>query len=354
MRVLFAFSVLFALSACSPPPDAPRERIVVPTGASFNQVTDSLTAHGVIGIRPWFKFLARVRRLDREVHAGVYEFPRGSSAWLVLTSLAAGKIVLVRFTAPEGLTVLELADVAEARLKIPAESLIVAADDLDESEELGLARTSLEGFLLPETYEVREGISARELVRTMVEEFQRRWSPGWDARLDSLRLSRADLVSLASIVEGEARHDEDRPIIAGVYLNRLRRGMPLQADPTVQYAIQLKTGERKPRLFFKDYEIPSAYNTYLHPGLPPGPVNSPGIKSIAAALYPAEVPYLYFVAGPDGRHVFSRTAEEHNRAIARIRELQKGGTAQWHQRGKKVVSPRPAPAGPPHRPPALE
>jgi UPF0755 protein len=136
-------------------------------------------------------------------------------------------------------------------------------------------------------------------------------------------MSRSDILALASIVEGEARHDEDRPIIAGVYMNRLRRGMPLQADPTVQYAIQLKTGERKPRLFFKDYEFPSPYNTYLHQGLPPGPVNSPGLRSIAAALYPADVPYLYFVAGPDGRHVFSRTIREHNAAVARIQAEQR-------------------------------
>ncbi|MGH7701853.1 MAG: endolytic transglycosylase MltG, partial [Gemmatimonadales bacterium] len=114
-------------------------------------------------------------------------------------------------------------------------------------------------------------------------------------------------------------------IIAGVYRNRLRLGMALQADPTVQYAIQLKTGERKPRLFFKDYEIRSPYNTYLHPGLPPGPVNSPGIRSILAALYPAPVPYLYFVAQPDGHHLFTRTIAEHQAAIGRVRRMARNG-----------------------------
>jgi UPF0755 protein len=113
--------------------------------------------------------------------------------------------------------------------------------------------------------------------------------------------------------------DDERPVIAGVYLNRVRRRMPLQADPTVQYAIQLQTGERKPRLLNKDYQFPSPYNTYLNPGLPPGPVNSPGLSSIEAALYPADVPYLFFVAGQDGRHVFSRTYGEHLRAIAQVR-----------------------------------
>jgi UPF0755 protein len=159
----------------------------------------------------------------------------------------------------------------------------------------------------------------------MAAEFRRRWLPEWDRRLDSLGMTRTQLLTLASIVEGEARHDDERGIIAGVYSNRLRLGMLLQADPTVQYAIQLATGERKARLWFKDLEIQSPYNTYLHAGLPPGPVNSPGIKSIEAALYPAMVPWLYFVAAPDGHHVFTRTLAEHNRAVEEVRRLERDG-----------------------------
>ena len=139
-------------------------------------------------------------------------------------------------------------------------------------------------------------------------------------------------MTFASIVEGEARADDERETIAGVYHNRLRIGMALQADPTVQYAIFLATGKRKPRLFTKDYQFRSPYNTYLNPGLPPGPVNSPSRRSIEASLYPARVPYLYFVAGPDGRHVFSRTYDEHLRAIAKVRE-RRGGGAGRRQRG---------------------
>ena len=153
----------------------------------------------------------------------------------------------------------------------------------------------------------------------MGSEFLKQWQPGWDQRLDSLGWTRHQAVTMASIVEGEARHDDERPIIAAVYANRLRLGMPLQADPTVQYALQLRTGQRKPRLYFHDYGTNSPYNTYLHPGLPPGPVNSPGLASIQAALYPSAVPYLFFVAGPDGHHVFSRTLREHNRAIQELR-----------------------------------
>jgi UPF0755 protein len=125
-------------------------------------------------------------------------------------------------------------------------------------------------------------------------------------------------------VEGEARVDEEREVIAGVYHNRLRIGMALQADPTVQYAIMLETGNRKPRLFTKDYRFPSPYNTYLYPGLPPGPVNSPGRRSIEASLYPAKVPFLYFVAMPDGRHRFSATYDEHLRNVAESRRAFRG------------------------------
>ena len=131
-------------------------------------------------------------------------------------------------------------------------------------------------------------------------------------------IDRHAVVTLASIVETEAKVDSDRPLIAAVYRNRLRLGMPLQADATVQYAIQLATGSRKSRLYEKDYGFPSEYNTYLHPGLPPGPVGAPGSQSIEAVLFPAESPYLYYVARPDGSHVFSRSYAEHLRAVRRI------------------------------------
>ena len=225
----------------------------------------------------------------------------------------------VRFTAPEGLTLLELATLAETRLEIPRDTLLAHARDPALQERLIGPLPSLEGYLLPETYTLPLPVTADALLEAMVAEFERRWNPAWSTRLDSLGMTRNQLLTLASIVEGEARHDDERATIAGVYGNRLRLGMLLQADPTVQYAVQLATGQRKSRLWFKDLEIESPYNTYRHPGLPPGPVNSPGIKSIEAALYPAPVPYLYFVAAEDGHHVFSRTLVEHNRAIEGIR-----------------------------------
>jgi UPF0755 protein len=324
--LLSALSVFSALSTIACGSSAHSARVILPPGASFAAVTDSLVAHGVIGNRRWFKFLARVRGVDRSVHAGVYEFPAGTSEWAVLGMLAKGKKAALRFTVPEGLTIQEVASLAAERLGIPQDSFVAAASDSKAASAiLGIRVPSFEGFLRPETYTLPADIDAEELVRLMAEGFKAEWQPAWDARLDSLRMSRLELVTLASIVEGEARADDERETIAGVYRNRLRIGMALQADPTVMYAISLKRGRRKSRLFEKDYQFKSPYNTYLNPGLPPGPVNSPSRRSLEAALYPADVRYLYFVAGPDGRHVFSRTYNEHLRAVRKIRNAGRRG-----------------------------
>jgi UPF0755 protein len=242
----------------------------------------------------------------------------------VLSTLRSGRTPAQRFTVPEGLSVLELAALAHERLKIPAESVLAAVRDSVSAREEVAAPTA-EGFLFPETYQVPINSSARDLVRIMTREFAAAWKPGWDYRAQALGMSRRDVLTLASIVEGEARVDSERPVIAGVYVNRLRIGMPLQADPTVQYAIELKTGRPKTRLFEKDYEVQSPYNTYLHSGLPPGPINSPGLRSIEAALNPAQLPFLYFVATPDGHHIFSRTYQEHLQAVARARRARARG-----------------------------
>jgi UPF0755 protein len=326
---LSAFSVFSVISVVSCSSSAKSARVILPPGASFSAVTDSLAAHGVIANRRWFKLLARIRGVDRSVHAGVYEFPAGTSQWTVLGMLARGKKAALRFTVPEGLTIQEVAALASERLGIREDSFVAAARDArTASTILGMQVPSFEGFLRPETYVLPADINARELVRIMAEGFKSEWRPAWDARLDSIGMNRLELVTLASIVEGEARADDERETIAGVYRNRLRIGMALQADPTVQYAISLKRGRRKSRLFEKDYQFKSPYNTYLNPGLPPGPVNSPSRRSLEAALYPANVRYLYFVARPDGRHVFSRTYTEHLRAIRQIRQGQRAGSAR--------------------------
>jgi len=322
MRRLLPLLCLGCLTAAcdgTPAADGTTERIVVPPGATFASVLDSLDAHGLVGNRFFLKLRARVEGTDRAVHAGVYQIPRGTSHSEMLRLLGEGRQEEVKFTVPEGLTIADIAALAEEKFAIPADSFRAAATDSLLADSIGVAAPTLEGFLRPDTYQVPPDITARELVRRLASEFLQLWKPEWDARLDTLGLTRRELLALASIVEGEARVDGERETIAGVYHNRLRIGMALQADPTVKYAIMLRTGERKKRLFEKDYEFRSPYNTYLNPGLPPGPVNSPGRRSIEAALYPANVPYLFFVASPDGHHVFTRTYREHLRAVAESR-----------------------------------
>jgi UPF0755 protein len=316
---LAALALLGACTGTNPTP----ERVTLPPGATFGAVADTLAAHRVIAHPRLFKVIARVRGVDRAVQAGVYQFPPGTTPWKVLDVLAKGAAALQKFTVPEGLTILDVAALAAERLGLREDSVVAAArNGTAASAVLGFPVKSFEGFLQPETYSLPVAVRSDELLRIMAEGFKAGWEPGWSARLDSIGMTQLQLVTFASIVEGEARADDERETIAGVYHNRLRIGMALQADPTVQYAITLATGKRKPRLYQKDYQFRSPYNTYLHPGLPPGPVNSPSHRSIEAALHPAKVPYLYFVAGPDGRHVFARTYAEHLRNIAKVRRGQ--------------------------------
>ena len=182
-----------------------------------------------------------------------------------------------------------------------------AARDSTLLRRLDIPTQTLEGYLFPDTYFFPPGTTAASAVVTMVRRFERVWRPEWDQRLDTLALSRHDLVTLASIVEREARLDEERPVIAAVYVNRLKKGMRLEADPTVQYALP----QYQKRLLLRHLTIDSPYNTYRRKGLPPGPIGAPGVASLRASVYPAEVPYLYFVAYPDGHHEFRVRHDQH-------------------------------------------
>jgi UPF0755 protein len=311
--------LLLLATGCGPASGARRERVIIPDGASVRAVADSLAAHGIIESKFWFRLVSRIGGYDRRLQSGNYELARGTGSLGALRALASGRASLVHLTVPEGFTLLDIADLVQSELKVDRDSFLTAARDPELLQEFGVPAPSFEGFLRPDTYYFAAGVPARAVLREMATTFRSAGDPAWDAQAAAQQLDRLAVVTLASIIEGEARVDPDRPLIAAVYRNRLRLGMPLQADPTVQYAIQRSTGERKPRLYEKDYEIESLYNTYLKAGLPPGPIGAPGRRSIEAALAPAPVPYLYFVAGPDGRHIFSRTYSEHLRAVARMR-----------------------------------
>ncbi|HEY9382953.1 MAG TPA: endolytic transglycosylase MltG [Gemmatimonadales bacterium] len=310
---------LLCVAACGAAAGAPREVVVIPPGATLHSAADSLVAHGVIRSKGWFTLVARLSRKDRKLQTGAFSLPRGAGGIAALRVLTGGHPLLTRFTVPEGFTLLDMAETAERELGIPRDSFLLVTRDTALLREFGVPAISFEGFLRPDTYLFSRGVQAATVVREMATTFRSEWDSVWDATGRGLGLDRKGIVTLASIVEGEAQVDADRPLIAAVFLNRLQRGMALQADATVQYAIQLATTERKNRLYEKDYGFPSPYNTYLHPGLPPGPVGAPSRKSLEAVIHPAVVPFLYYVAGPDGRHVFSRTYAEHLRAVRRAR-----------------------------------
>jgi len=320
----FRTCLVLALAACSSP-DGPRVTVAIPPGTSLDAAVDSLAAHHVVGHAGLFRQYARLRGLAGSLKSGVYLLRQDESWSDVVAALARGRGVEQRFRVREGLRLVEVADLARVGLGIPRDSFIAAAQDPELLASLSLPEgtASAEGYLFPTTYLLPLHIGARELVRVMTHQFVGQWSPEWQARLDSVGLSRHQLVTLASIVESEVRYDPDRPFIAAVYRNRLRRGMRLEADPTVSYA----HGRRLKRVWEKSLAVRSAYNTYLHAGLPPGPISQPGRASLAAALYPADVPFLFFVAQPDGKHIFSATYAEHQAAIQRVKQLRRAARA---------------------------
>jgi UPF0755 protein len=276
---------------------------------------------------------ARLARKDRALKPGTYVLARNMSWGELIDALTAGRGLVHTFTLPEGYSIADMAATIAAATGVPAESVLVAARDSALRQSVGAVTPTLEGYLFPDTYTFPAGTSARSIVAALVRRFQDIWQPEWDAQLSTLALTRHELVTLASIVEKEARKAEERPVIAAVYLNRLRRGMRLQADPTVVYAL----GQRVDRVLYRHLEIDSRYNTYRYSGLPPGPIASPGAASLEAALKPAKVPFLYFVAHPDGHHEFRTTFAEHSAAIravrreARLRQAARNDTTQRRQ-----------------------
>jgi len=290
-------------------------RVVIPSGSSFTAAVDSLARARVVGSPRLFRLYASMRHRDRDLKAGTYAFDRGASWNTVLDALTRGKGLVHTVTIPEGFALSSIAPLLARALSVPPESVMAAASDSELRRRLDVPTPTLEGYLFPDTYTFAEGTAPERAVDMLVARFEQVWKPEWTGRLQELAMSRHDVVTLASIVEKEARLPQERPVISAVYHNRLKRGMLLQADPTVQYAL----GRHVDRVLYRDLEVDSRYNTYKHAGLPPGPIASPGAASIEAALYPANVPYLYFVAHPDGHHEFRETFAEHTEARAQIR-----------------------------------
>jgi UPF0755 protein len=290
-------------------------RVIIPRGASFGQATDSLAKAKLVGSKKMFRLYGRLTGGDRNIKPGTYLLKPGTPWKDIVSALNGGHGMVNTITIPEGYSIAQITPLLARTLKVPADSVKVAMRDTALLARLDIPNPTLEGYVFPDTYAFPLGTTARQAVREMVYSFERRWKPDWDSSLVELKINRNDLVTMASIVEKEARVAEERPVIAAVYYNRLRRGMRLQADPTVQFA----RGQHTRRVLYKDLEIESPYNTYINKGLPPGPIASPGVASLAAAAHPANVPYLYFVASRDGHHEFRMTLQEHTNAIRQVR-----------------------------------
>lgn len=286
----------------------------VAPGASLRSVASALADSGWVRHPRLLGYWAAHRGLDRSVYPGRYRLRRGITPREVILEIASGRVESTRVTIPEGWRETQVLRLLADSLEIPLEELADSARDMDWILSLGVPATSLEGYLFPETYELARGVPARDIARMMVDHFLTVWGP-IEPIARERGLSMREVVVLASLIEKETGAPEERPLIAAVFLNRLRRGMRLETDPAVIYGIADFDGNLR-RVHLQDASNP--YNTYQHAGLPPGPIANPGAFALRAVVEPATADYLYFVAKKDGTHQFSRTYGEHVRAVNRF------------------------------------
>ena len=287
----------------------------IPAHEGLLGIADRLADAGVVRSRAAFIALSAARGSVRRLKAGEYEVPRDASTIDVVGLLESGRVRQHIVLHPEGATISELARVLEAARLAPADDVIRAAHDPEVLKTLGIDAPSLEGYLFPDTYQFVRGMSVEEMLGRMVQRTRSRLTPERLAKAKALGLDAHGLLTLASIIEREAVDPDERRLISAVFWNRLHMDMPLQADPTVQYAV----AKERRTLTRSDLATDNPYNTYVRRGLPPGPIASPGLPAIDAALDPAPVKYLYFVARDDRRHTFSTTMGDHNVAVSRYR-----------------------------------
>ena len=343
---IVALLMAAALGACggTQPGDGEVHRIHVPPGASFGAVADSLEDKEILGSTTVLRLYARFTGAASEVKAGTYEFREGVGWRKVLDDLTAGRVAADRLVIPEGFDIQRFAPSLAGIVEWPPDSLLTYMLDTATARRFAVPGPTLEGYLYPATYVVPAGAQVDSVLSRMVEQYRRVWTPERRARADSLGLSEREVTTLASIVEKEARVADEMPTIAAVYHNRLEIGYPLQADPTVQYAL----GEHQNRLLYAhiDSVADHPYNTYTQRGLPPGPIGSPSSRAIDAVLNPADVDYLYFVARPDGSHVFNRHLVDHNRAKVQIRQELDRAAREQRSAAQESAPPGPAAAAP--------
>lgn len=292
--------------------------IIVSKGENFPRILDSLQRAGIIRSRILFDAAGRLLKLTTRMQIGKYRFRPGMSNKEILEDLRYGKTIeAITILVPEGLRATRQARVFARGLGIDSSRFMMLVGDSAFIRSLGIDASSLEGYLTPDTYKLWWQMDEEDLIRGLVAQFRKNFNDTLRALLDSSGLTLNQVLTIASIVEGETSIDSERAIIAGVYYNRLKKGMRLQADPTIQYL--LADGPRQ--LHFSDLDRESAYNTYRHPGLPPGPINNPGFASIRASICPARHKYLFFVANGQGGHTFSKNFAAHKKAILRLKKI---------------------------------
>ena len=284
--------------------------VTIPFGSDFESIMDSLQSGGILGARWSIRTLARLTGWSSQLKAGRYEFASGVSNRKILSTLRAGLQVQVRVTIPPGATLERIAEVAARSMAFEPHEFANALKNDSLATELGTDSDHLFAYMLPDTYYFYWTTEPKAVVRRIKQEADKVLSqappPG------GILKSSDDVLTMASIIEWETSAYEEKPRVAGVYMNRLRRNWPMQADPTVQVAILDQEGKKR-RLLLRDYEIEHEYNTYLFTGLPPGPITNPTASSIRAALNPEQHDYMYFVATPEGGHAFNKSLAGHNR-----------------------------------------
>jgi UPF0755 protein len=294
----------------SNPHDAEKTVMILP-GQDLSTLTKKLTSEGIITHPVKFKLIARLKGYAKQLKAGEYALGGNMPPIDILQTIVNGKVRLHRLTVPEGYNLKQISKVVAETGLISPQAFLKACADSELIKKEGISGKTFEGYLFPDTYFFPKGVGADKIISTMVKRFWSVYTPEWQQRTEELGYTIHEIITLASIIEKETGEASERPVISSVFHNRIKKGMRLESDPTVIYGIDSFDGN----ITRKHLSTPTPYNTYTQKGLPPGPIANPGKASIQAALYPADTPYIYFVAKGDGTHQFSTNIKEHTRAV---------------------------------------